>query len=104
MSDWEQLLALAERELELVRGGDADALPAAIAERARLTVTLGAPPPSARPVLERLAQVQEQIIVELTLGRDEVVRDLGALSRGRGAVSGYRFSAGPAHRQVDGAA
>ena len=87
MSGWPDVLALAERELELVRGGDAESLPAAIAERAVLAAALGAPP---RPVLERLADLQHQIIVELTLARDEIVRELGALQRGRGAVRGYR--------------
>jgi hypothetical protein len=87
MSGWPDVLALAERELELVRGGDAEALPAAIAERARLSATLGQAP---RPVLERLAEVQHQIVVELTLAREEILRELGALQRGRSAVRGYR--------------
>jgi hypothetical protein len=84
---WQEVLALAERELELVRGGDAEALPAAIAERAALAAPLG---PAPRPVLERLAEVQHQILVELTLAREEIVRELGALQRGRSAVQGYR--------------
>jgi hypothetical protein len=87
---WADVLALAERELELVRGGDAEALPAAIEQRARVTASLGAPP---RPVLERLIEVQRQIVVELTLARDEVVRELRSLDRGRSAVRGYRASA-----------
>jgi hypothetical protein len=90
MSGWPELLALAERELELVRGGDAEALPAAITERARLAATLG---PAPRPELERLAEVQQQILVELTLARDEVVRELGALQRGRRALHSYRATA-----------
>ena len=90
MSGWPEVLALAERELELVRGGNAEALPAAIAERARLAAALDQPP---RPVLERLAVVQQQIVVELTLGREEILRELGALQRGRSAVRGYRASA-----------
>ena len=90
MSGWPDVLALAERELELVRGGDAEALPAAIAERARLAATLDQAP---RPVLERLIEIQRQIVVELTLARDEVMRELRALDRGRSAVRGYRASA-----------
>jgi len=103
VTGWTDLLELAERELALVRGGDAEALPAAVAERARLAATLGPAPASARPVLERLAGVQEQIIVELTLAREDVVRELGALRRGRGAVQGYRTAAGPVVASVDGA-
>jgi hypothetical protein len=87
---WQDVLALAERELELVRGGDADALPAAIAERASLAAALD---PAPRPVLERLAEIQHQIVVELTLAREDIVRELAALQRGRGAVRGYRASA-----------
>jgi hypothetical protein len=87
---WQDVLALAERELELVRGGDADALPAALAERASLAATLD---PAPRPVLERLAEVQHQIVVELTLAREDIVRELAALQRGRGAVRGYRATA-----------
>jgi hypothetical protein len=87
---WAAVLALAERELELVRGGDAEALPVATAERARLAATLG---PAPRSVLEQLVGVQQQIHVELTLARDEIVRELGALQRGRSAVHGYRVTA-----------
>jgi hypothetical protein len=94
MSTWEELLALAERELELLRGGGAEALPAAIAERARLAATLGPATAAERPLLGRLAVVQEQIQAELALARESVVRDLEALQRGRGAVRGYRAAAG----------
>jgi hypothetical protein len=104
MSPWTQLLALAERELELIRGGDIERLPEAIEERARLAATLGQAPASARPVLERLQAVQQQIIVELTLAGAEIVRELGALRRGRGAVDAYRFAAGQATGSVDGVA
>ncbi len=105
MSAWDRLLELAERELELLRGGDLEGLPAAIEERARLAATLGQAPASARPVLERLQAVQQQIIVELTLAGAEIVRELGTLRRGRGAVDGYRFAAaGQATGSVDGIA
>jgi hypothetical protein len=104
MSPWNQLLALAERELELIRGGDIERLPDAIEERARLAASLGQAPASARPVLERLGVVQQQIIVELTLAGAEIVRELGTLRRGRGAVDGYRFAAGQATGSVDGIA
>jgi len=105
MSAWEQLVVLAERELELIRGGDIERLPAAIEERARLAAALGQAPASARPLLERLQTVQQQIIVELTLAGAEIVRELGTLRRGRGAVDGYRFAAaGQATGRVDGIA
>jgi len=99
VTGWNHMLALAERELELVRGGDVDALPGAIAERLRLAATLGDAPAAARPAVERLVAVQEQIVVELTLARAGVVRELGTLRRGRGAVRGYAgTAAAPAAR------
>ena len=104
MSPWAQLLALAERELELIRGGDIERLPDAIQERAKLAASLGQAPASARPVLERVEAVQQQIIVELTLAGAEIVRELGTLRRGRGAVDAYRFAAGPGAPLVDGSA
>ena len=99
---WEELLARAERELELIRGGDVEALRDAVAERAALASTLDQAPPSARPVLERLVAVQEQIVVELTLAGAEIVRELGALERGRGAVQGYRSASGQPTALIDG--
>ena len=104
MSAWDQLLTLAERELELLRGGAIEDLPAAIEERAQLAASLGQAPASARPVLERLEAVQQQIIVELTLAGAEIVRELGTLRRGRGAVDGYRFAAGAREALVDDSA
>jgi len=104
MSPWSRLLALAEHELELLRSGDIERLPEAIEQRAGLAATLGQAPASARPVLERLEAVQQQIIVELTLAGAEIVRELGTLRRGRGAVDGYRFAAGQATGSVDGIA
>jgi hypothetical protein len=92
MTGWPDVLALAERELAMLRDGDAAALPAAMAERARLSEGLGPAPAAARPVLERIAAVQEQLITELTLARGEIARELAALNRGRGAVRGYRAS------------
>jgi hypothetical protein len=104
MSGWPDLLVLAERELALLRDGDAAALPAAMEARERFAASLGPAPASARPVLERLAAVQEQIVTELTLARDDVARELAALRRGRGAVQGYRTAAGPVAARVDDAA
>jgi hypothetical protein len=96
VTGWSDVLALAERELALLRGGDAEALPAAQAERERLVAVLAPPPAAALPVLQRIAAVQEQLICELTLARDEVARELAALRRGQGAMHGYRSVASTA--------
>jgi hypothetical protein len=89
VTGWSDVLVLAERELALLRGGDAEALPATQAERERLVAVLGPATPAALPVLERIAAVQDQLICELTLARDEVARELAALRRGQGAMHGY---------------
>jgi hypothetical protein len=102
VTGWTELLALAERELELLRGGDAEALPAAMAERERLAAALGPAPASARPLLERLAAVQDQLLCELTLARDEVSRELATLRRGHGAMQGYAAVAGTSARRNGG--
>jgi len=103
MSAWDAMLALAEHELELLRRRELDALPAALDERDRLAATLGQAPASARPVLEQLAAVHDQIVAEITLARDEAARELGSLQRGRGAVQGYRSAAGGPARTFDAA-
>ena len=60
-----------------------------------------APVPQARPLLERLALVQEQLTALLTAARAETARELGTLNRGRGAVRGYAPVAGAAGGWVD---
>ena len=54
-------------------------------------------------MLERLAAVQDQIVTEITLARDEAARELRPLQRGRGAVQGYRSAAGGPARTFDAA-
>jgi len=101
MDAWQDLLARAEGELALAREGRWDELAAAGAERARLAAALPAPAPQARPLLERLALVQQQLTALLTAARAETARELGTLSRGRGAVRGYAPVAGAAGGWVD---
>ena len=101
MDPWQDLLARAEGELALAREGRWEELAAAGAERARLAAVMPAPPSQARPLLERLALVQEQLTALLTAARAETARELGTLSRGRGAVRGYAPVAGAAGGWVD---
>jgi len=90
MNPWQDLLARAERELVLAHEGRWEELAVAGAERTRLAAGLPAPAPAVRPVLERLALVQEQLTALLSAARAETARELGLLSRGRGAVRGYK--------------
>ena len=68
---WEDLLARAERERTLAAEGRWEELAAAGAERARLAMTLPPPSPDARPLLERLAQVQDELTAALMTARAE---------------------------------
>ena len=101
MDPWQDLLARAEGELALAREGRWEELAAAGAERARRAAALPAPAPQARPVLERLALVQQQLTAQLTAARAQTARELGTLSRGRGAVRGYAAAAGGPGGWVD---
>ena len=65
---WEELLARAERERSLAAEGRWEELAAAGAERARVAMTLPPPSPEARPLLERLAQVQDELTAALVRG------------------------------------
>ena len=101
MDPWQDLLARAERELALAREGRWEELAAAGAERTRLAAALPAPAAPVRPLLERLALVQEQLTALLTAARAQTARELGTLRRGRGAVRGYAPVAGGAGGWVD---
>jgi Flagellar protein FliT len=101
---WSELVALAERELELARAGRWDAVAESSTERVRRAAALGAAPASAAPALTRLAQLQAQITPLLLAARAFTARELASLRRGRHAVRGYGATASivPARRRVDG--
>jgi hypothetical protein len=94
LSQWEDLLARAERERALAAEGRWEELAAAGAERARVAMTLPPPSREARPLLVRLAQVQDELTAALVAARAETARELASLARGRGAVRGYAPVAG----------
>jgi hypothetical protein len=98
---WQDLLARAERELALAAEGRWEELAEAGAERVRLAVTLPPPSPEARPLLERLSEVQDELTAALVAARAETARELGALDRGRGAVRGYASAPAGAGGWVD---
>jgi hypothetical protein len=96
---WRDLLARAERERDLAAAGRWEELVQAGAERAALAVTLPPAPPSVRPVLERLAIVQDELTAALLVARTETLRELAGVRRGQSAVRGYARAAGaPAAR------
>lgn len=101
MNAWEDLLVRAEREHALALEGRWEELAVAGAERVRAAAALPAPTPAVRPLLERLALVQEQLTALLVTARAGTARELGTLNRGRGAVRGYAPVAGAAGGWVD---
>jgi hypothetical protein len=98
---WQDLLARAERELALAAEGRWEELAEASDERARVAMTLPPPSPVARPLLERLAAVQDELTAAIVAARAETARELASLSHGRGAVRGYASSPAGAGGWVD---
>jgi hypothetical protein len=93
---WADLVALAERERDLVRDGRWEEIPAFSAQRLRLAAALGDPPAAARPYLERLVELQTEIHAGLGAARAFTLQKLGSMNRGATAMRGY---AGPAPAQ-----
>jgi error-prone DNA polymerase len=54
-----------------------------------------------RPLLERLAEVQDELTAALIAARADTARELAALQHGRGAVRGYATGAAPGGGWVD---
>src|SRR5689334_21242310 len=99
MDPWAELVALAERELALANDGRWQELAELSTERLRRSHALGQAPESARPALERLAELQPQIHAAVAAARAFTQSDLGRLRRGQAAVRGYGASLGaPASR------
>jgi hypothetical protein len=90
MSAYDELVALAEIELELVKSGDYAALGPVQRAWQALTVTLPARAPlSAEPKLKRAAALNANAVA-LLRERAELARDgLTRIEQGRRALSGY---------------
>ena len=90
MTGYDELAALAQRELELVSAGALDRVPAVRKRRSEVLAALPAVPPSAaRPALERAAALQEQTTAVLEERLRAIGSELGKLTRGLSAVRGY---------------
>lgn len=87
---YEQLAALAERELELATEGRLDEVERLQQQRAELVAQLPTcPPPDARAALERAARAQRETTVALATGLRAVVEQLGRVGTGRRAAGSY---------------
>jgi hypothetical protein len=89
MQRWLDLLARAEAERALADDGLWEELAEASAARSAFAATLPSPPPEARPVLERLVVLQDELTALLQAGRADTTRRLAGMDRGRGAMRGY---------------
>jgi hypothetical protein len=90
MSPYDALADIAQRELELVSAGAVDRLSELHAQRHAIVATLPTTPPAtARPALERAAELHARVTALL----EERMRGTGAelrrLSQGRTAMRGY---------------
>jgi hypothetical protein len=84
------LVALAERERDLVADGAFESLEAVADERAALIATLPPQaPPSARPALERAAGLQMATSAALSAAVAETRQRLGAMDRTHHAMRAY---------------
>jgi hypothetical protein len=84
------LVALAERELELVRGGELDALPQLWEERRQVVDALPPiPPAGALPSLERAAELQGRTTALLEEHLDATGAEMRRLVTGRSAMHSY---------------
>jgi hypothetical protein len=104
VSPYAELVVLAERERDLVREGHFEEAAEASSARLKASLALGVPPADARPHLERLVELQQEITAGLNAARAFTARRLGELNRGRSAMRGYGAALGSAPSAVDGRA
>ncbi len=95
---WADLVALAERELELVRDGRWDDVPAASAQRLSAAQALGAPPAAAAIHLERLVELEAEIHAGLSTGKAFTLQKLGNMQRGHTAITRLQRGLSPPRR------
>jgi hypothetical protein len=101
VNPWLDLLSRAETERALAADGRWEELAEAGAARTAFALTLGAAPPEARPVLERIAVIQHELTQLVTAARADTASRLGGLHRGRGAMRGYAPANSPYGGWVD---
>jgi hypothetical protein len=92
-ASWDVLAELAERELALIEGDRLEELADLAGARAALVEALPATPPaSARPALERAAELQEVVTHALAAKVAIAGAELERVNRGRNAMRSYAGS------------
>jgi hypothetical protein len=90
VSPYDALAELAQRELQLVSAGEVEKLSELQLERSALVAALpAAPPPDARPSLERANALQARVTAALDERVGAAGSELRHLNRGRTAMVGY---------------
>jgi hypothetical protein len=90
VTPYDALADIAERELELVTAGAVDRLSELHAQRHAIVATLPATPPiTAKPALERAAQLHARVTAELEARLRDTGAELRKLNQGRTAMRGY---------------
>ena len=91
---YDTLLALAERERDLIAAGQWEDVVTLGAARAELTAQLPQrAPASAREALERTASIVDSNVAAIATASDAVRRELAHLDRGRSALASYAATA-----------
>ena len=99
---YEELVRLAERELELARLGRLDEVAELQARRAEHVALLPSyPPAEARPALERAAALQRETTVVLAMSARSAVDSLRRVDRGRVAARSYAPAGGSPQGVLD---
>ena len=102
LAAYEQLVRLAERELELARAGRLEEVAALWAERDEHVASLPPRPPAdARPALERAAALQQEITLVLAETAQAVTEELRRVDRGRAVARTYAPAGGAPSSTVD---
>ena len=96
LAAYEQLVRLAERELELARAGRLEEVAALQAERDEHVASL---PP--RPTGERAAALQQEITLVLAETAQAVTEELRRVDRGRAVARTYAPAGGAPSSTVD---
>ena len=87
---YEVLARMIERELELVGGGDYDALEELKSERDALIATLPEiPPATARPALQRAALMNKRVEIEIVRRREALLLEFANVERAVRTARGY---------------
>jgi len=87
---YEALARIIERELELVRTRDYDALSELKSQRDALIASLPATPPaSARPALQRAALMNKRVEIEIARVREALLLEFANVERVGRAARGY---------------